>query len=258
MNDSTIQKFVKDDKKAEYQNLIHQLPQNINNLDDLENFADVANQIYDNFDFAQRNQELQDKQTDTMGRWAAQLQAELYQQRDKMLKNNPNEIQKYSLQNQFKNKFPDENIPPELAKIDIDKNLLIFSLPSKSNKNPNQNDCGVFANKLFQMRKNQIEAEAKNSNSPGDLKSRKDVQETNKIKIQYHESQETAYPHHFKTSLTGNGNNSPIYTLEANTGKPFLLSPELQKYNSREDFEEKQNPTVKRTQLTRMEESIAR
>jgi hypothetical protein len=58
--------------------------------------------------------------------------------------------------------------------------------------------------------------------------------------------------------LAGNGKDSPIYTLEANTGKPFLLSPELQKYNSKDDFEEKQNPTVKRVQLTRMEESVAR
>ncbi|BAY66425.1 hypothetical protein NIES22_65640 [Calothrix brevissima NIES-22] len=249
MNDSTIQKFVKEDQKEEYARLIHTLPQSVENLDDLENFSKVANQIYNTLDFAQRDREMEEKGTDEMGQWAGKLQAEIYEQRDKMLKDNPNEIERYSLQNQFKNNFPDETIPTELQKIDIDPKLLIFTSSTKKD-NDNPNDCGKFANKLFNMRQEQIKKTAKNS---GNLK---DIQETNKIKIEYKDSQDIPFPHHYKTSLTGNGEDCPIYTLEANTGKPFLLSPELHKYNSKADFEEKQDQSVKEVKWTRMSENI--
>ena len=243
MNDSTIQKFVKEDQKEEYARLIHTLPQSIENLDDLENFSNVANQIYNTFDFAKRDREMEEKGTDEMGQWAGKLQAEIYEQRDKMLKDNPNEIEKYSLQNQFKKNFPNEEIPEELKKIDIDPKLLIFT-------SDNPNDCGKFANKLFNLRQEQIKKTAENSGNS------KDIQETNKIKIEHKDSQDIPFPHHYKTSLTGNGEDSPIYTLEANTGKPFLLSPKFHKYESKADFEENQDKSVKEVKWTRMSENI--
>jgi hypothetical protein len=233
MNDSTIQKFVKEDQKEKYARLIHTLPQSVENLDDLEKFSNVANQIYNTFDFDKRNKEMTEKGTDEMGKWAGKLQAEIYEQRDKMLKDNPNEIEKYSLQNQFKKNFPNEKIPKELQEIDIDPKLLIFT-------SDNPNDCGKFANKLFTMRKEQIEGTSIES-----LQSRKDVQETQKIQIKYKKELKLPYEHHFKTSLAGNGEeNSPIYTLEGHTGKPFLLGPELHRYKSIEDFAESKDSKV--------------
>lgn len=259
MNDSTIQEFVQEDKKEEYRELIHTLPQSVENLDDLENFADVANQIYNIIDFDEDKRFVPNENgvpQDKIGQWARDLQQEIYKKRDIMLFSNESE-DTYSLQNQFKKKFPNEDIPQELEKIDIDPDLLIFtsSTTKKDNSRPNENDCGKFADKLFKMRKSQIEQEAKNSGSSiENITSRKDASETNKIKIEYKESANIPFPHHYKTSLSGNGDGSPIYTLEANTGKPFLLSPELCKYNSKADFEERQDPDVNSVSWTRMDD----
>jgi hypothetical protein len=257
MNDSTIQEFVREDKKEEYRELIHTLPQSVENLDDLASFADVANQIYNIFDHREEMRFTMNEngvEQWKAGNWAGVLQKEIYEKRDIMLKSNESE-DRYSLQNQFKNKFPNEAIPQELEKIDIDPNLLIFTLSTtkKNNSHPNENDCGKFANKLYQMRKDRIEQEVKNSGSSIEsIADRKDAQETNRIKINYKKSANLPFPYHQKTSLIGNGDDSPIYTLEANTGKPFLLSPELCKYNSRADFEEERDPDVQSVVWTHM------
>jgi len=261
MDSSTIDEFVKDNEKEKYEELKRKLPQSVENLDDLENFADVANQIYNTFNFDDNKRFVLDENGDIQdkpGQWARDLQKEIYKKRDIMLNSNKSE-NIYSLQNQFKKKFPNEDIPQELERIDIDPKLLIFnsSTTKKDNSPPNENDCGKFAGKLFKMRESQIKQEARNSGSSiENITSRQDVQETNKIKITYKESANIPFPHHYKTSLMGNGEGSPIYTLEANTGKPFLLSPELYRYNSIADFEEGSDQDVDSVSWTRMTDNM--
>ncbi|MGB6297046.1 MAG: ubiquitin-like protein [Rivularia sp. (in: cyanobacteria)] len=251
MNDKTIEPMVRKDKKGEYENLIHQLPNSVDNLDDLEKFSDVANKIFKTFDFnsGERFGMENGKPTDKIGSWANKMQQEIYKQRDSMENQQPGELEKrYGLENQFKKKFPGQDIPPELQSIDIDPKILKFTPTGGSN----ENDCGKFANKLFNERKNQI---IKDSNQGEDILNRKDVQETNKIKISYKDDDSLPCPHHYKTSLAGSEKKPPIYTLEAHAGKPFLLGPELHKYDSIDDLEEKQNPQVEKVEPTTMKGS---
>lgn len=252
--------FVKTESKGQVNELLAGLKAGKATLDDLERISQLANEIYAQFDHKiqpDEKSELSAYRIELMN-WAKNTQKLIYTLRNEMLINNPDELKRYSLTGQYKKKFPHSAVPAEIAEIDQTLGTVIFGQAVL-------NDCGKFAQKLFNLRRLNIvkkfmdenlskkdelslgEAE-KLLNSPG-------VKATRHAVLIYKDDPNFPYPHHAKTSLAQIGDQ--IYTLEAHTGKPFLLAPELQVYGSREKFLEMEDIYVGKRTETWLKDDLA-
>ncbi|MEH2310931.1 MAG: aldo/keto reductase [Nostoc sp.] len=249
--------FVHNNSQTEVKDILNNLKADEpTSLKELETVSQATNEIYKTFDFAKANESV-DFQL-KLGSWTQKTQEHIYQLRDNMLIQKPSELARFSLSEQYKKQFNQE-APEELSTIDETLGTVIFSKDV-------QNDCGRFANRLFEQRMRSILKDFL-SDKPNtvtreefnQLLDSPQVKATRRLQLVYKENPSSPYPHHWKTSVAEV--NNQIYTLEANTDKPFLLAPELYSYKSKETFKEMNDQDIetrKETELsTKMGEGVS-
>ncbi|MVT08014.1 hypothetical protein [Chitinophaga tropicalis] len=234
--------FVRSKSSEDISTLIAQISADPRNLDELDIFAKTANKAYEAFDHKIK-EEIDDEMSPYRERlvmWMAELQQLVYALRDSLLLDSPEQLSRFSLSHQYKVMHPDKDIPEALSEIDKEMGVIIFSTQV-------ENDCGRFANKLYEERRRNIltrflkekeETEKKEEddetvlNFPG-------VSTTKYAKLEYVEDVTFPYPHHAKTGIAEI--EGSIFSLEAHKGKPFLLAPELREFKEGDGFSPQEN-----------------
>ena len=155
MEDKRLENFIS--SRDKYDRDKQRLPKSIKTLEDLKNFANIANEINSNLNHSIANT-FTDKET--IRKWKNEVQKSLYDLRDKMLKKyNLNPEQVFGLKSQFDKKFPGKEMPPALEQVRLNPRLFTYTPPGSTATDPNynHNDCGAFANRLQVARKEAIQ-----------------------------------------------------------------------------------------------------
>lgn len=251
MQARTASKFVSQNSAIEMRSLLDKLTQPPADIESLSDFADTLNKVYDSFDHRMHDTDAADYHAE-MRQWSSDTQKSLYSARDRILQANPDQLRRFGVDAQFSRKFPGEQKPEQLSQFEHTHGQILFSGDVR-------NDCGFFANalrteiKLKQtasfITENGLDKKKEISdqhlaalvNTPVSKASRTD-------KLVYDKDSPLPYPHHVKTAIAQA--NGQIFTLEANTGKPFLLAPELLAHESEDALLEKNDTTIEHRQST--------
>ena len=234
--------FVRSESSEDIGTLIAQISADPRNLDELDIFAKTANKAYEAFDHKIKD-EIGDEMSPYRERlvmWMAELQQSVYALRDRLLLDSPEQLSRFSLSHQYKVLHPEKDIPEVLSEMDKEMGVIIFSTQV-------ENDCGKFANKLYEERRRNIltrflkekEGSEKKEEDDETLLNFPGISTTKYAKLDYIEDVTFPYPHHAKTGIAEIEDS--IFSLEAHKGKPFLLAPELREFKEGDGFSPEEN-----------------
>lgn len=211
-------------------------------IEKLIELSHLANDVYSNMDIprsdAQNEADIGKRKA--IDNWKQDLQRQFYDVRDRGLKDAPENLEKFSLTQQYKDKTHLENVPEAVTRVDDRLGTVLFTPASV------KNDCSVFAAKLYDKLSAFAVADGVNllgadqttqgNHSAQDVvdKIADSLKTINRAKIPA--PPDASYNHHARTQI-GEDAEGRILASEAHVGKPFLLAPELHIYADRNSFE---------------------